>query len=130
MHDQSERLDTADSARVVLVVEDEVLLRALAAEALRDQGFQVVEASHADEAMQLVAAGLLPDVLFTDVRMPGTRDGLQLAQELRAIQPGLVVCVASGDLDAKTGKAVAQHFFRKPYDLDLLASNIRAALGH
>jgi CheY-like chemotaxis protein len=76
----------------VLVVEDEVLLRLVVAEYLRDCGFKVIEAAHADEAvMVLKQPDLRIDVLFSDIEMPGSMDGFALAQWTRANRPGLEV---------------------------------------
>lgn len=61
-----------------MVVDDEVLIRLMADDMLHDAGFEVVEACSADEAVDLLAAGIAVDVLFTDVNMPGTIDGLGL----------------------------------------------------
>jgi CheY-like chemotaxis protein len=76
----------------VLVVEDEVLLRLVVAEYLRDCGFKVIEAAHADEAlMVLKQPDLRIDVLFSDIEMPGSMDGFALAQWTRTNCPGLAV---------------------------------------
>jgi two-component system, response regulator PdtaR len=79
----------------VLLVEDEVLIRWAVAEAMRDAGLHVIEASNAAEAMDVVLSGLKPDILFTDVRMPGHIDGLELAAFLETLLPGLTVIIAS-----------------------------------
>lgn len=129
MNDYSHKTDAQPRAHVVLLVEDEVLIRAYAAEGLRQQGFKVVEAASADEAIGLVAAGIVPEVLFTDVRMPGTRDGLQLAKDLQEAHPDLIVFIASANLDANVGDTLGERFFPKPYDLDLIVAKMRAALG-
>ncbi|HET9395068.1 MAG TPA: response regulator, partial [Nitrospiraceae bacterium] len=77
--------------RTILLVEDEFLIRMAAAEALRESGFVVMEAASAEEALALVASGLQPDVLFSDIRMGGLRDGLDLAEALRTQIPRLLV---------------------------------------
>jgi len=128
MNDPEVAAAAAARARIVLVAEDEILIRAVAAEALRDAGYTVIEASSADEAERFVAAGLVPDVLFTDVRMPGTRDGLALARELKARLPRLIVLVASGHADPDTALPHSHKFFRKPYDVDSVLAAIAAAL--
>lgn len=86
------------TTKIVLVVEDEVLVRLWLAVTLRDVGFQVIEAGNADEAMDVVASGIRPLALVTDVRMPGSKDGLELATALRRRLPELVVVVTSGHL--------------------------------
>jgi CheY-like chemotaxis protein len=68
---------------VVLVVEDDFLIRMHAAETIEDAGFEVVEASNADEAVTILEARLDIAVVFTDIRMPGSMDGLKLARAAR-----------------------------------------------
>jgi CheY-like chemotaxis protein len=111
-------LCTADDvAPVVLVVEDEVLVRLAAAQHLRDTGYEVMEARNADEALRLLANADV-DVVFSDITMPGIRDGLQLVDWLREHRPG-VGTVLTGKLhpEGRYGQ-----FLGKPYrlaDLDL-----------
>ena len=64
----------------ILVVEDEALVRVLIAEGLRLEGFSVIEADRADEALTYIKAGEQVDLVFSDIRMPGSLDGLQLAE--------------------------------------------------
>ena len=79
-------------SETVLVVEDEVLLRLIIAEYLRDCGYKVIEAADADEAvLVLKQPDLVIDVLFTDIEMPGSMDGFALAQWSRPNRPGLEV---------------------------------------
>jgi DNA-binding NtrC family response regulator len=122
--------ETGSSAKTILLAEDEVLIRALAAEALREAGFTVIEASSADEAQSVIAAGLKPDLLFTDVRMPGAHDGLTLARELKTQLPHLIVVVASGHADPQDVNRHAFKFFAKPYDVDAVVAAIADALDH
>jgi len=74
--------DQVAAARVLLA-EDEVLIRLVAAEHLRDEGFEVVEAWDGDEAARLLDGPGRFDVLFTDVRMPGLLDGIDVAMHAR-----------------------------------------------
>jgi CheY-like chemotaxis protein len=74
---------TATRRPVVLVVEDEFLIRINAAEMMEEAGFEVVEASNADEAVATLEARLDIAVVFTDIQMPGTMDGLKLARAVR-----------------------------------------------
>ena len=67
-------------AHVVLVVEDEPILRLNAAEALKDAGCEAFEAAESQEALEMLAAHPEISVLFTDINMPGERDGLALAE--------------------------------------------------
>jgi CheY-like chemotaxis protein len=82
---------------VVLVVEDEVLVRMMLADVLDEAGFRVIEAAHADEALSVLTA--LPEVqaVVTDVEMPGgSMNGFALAREVRTQRPDIGVLIASG----------------------------------
>ena len=70
---------------LVLVVEDEFLIRTHAAEVIRDAGYEVIEASNADEAILLLETRQDIRVVFTDIQMPGTMDGLKLAHAVHII---------------------------------------------
>jgi two-component system, response regulator PdtaR len=120
--------DVAESANVhtVLVVEDEIILRFVACEFLRDAGFVVVEAVSGDEALRYIRAHPDIDVVFSDVRMPGKLDGLALYRQLAVEFPDLRVVMASGD--AVPGPDTKVPFFRKPYDLDEVVMTIRRQL--
>ena len=82
-------------APVVLIVEDELLIRMVAADAFAEAGFLVFEAEHADDALLVLAQAAAVHVLFTDVNMPGSMDGIDLAEYLKASAPGLHVIVTS-----------------------------------
>ena len=84
----------------VLVVEDELLLRMLVSDYLRDAGFAVVEALNGDEAIAILEAGAAIDLVFTDVRMPGSADGLEVLSFVRRTRPSIPVVVTSGHLEA------------------------------
>jgi len=84
------------AAARVLLVEDEDLIRLVTAELLREEGFEVVEAWNGHEAARLLNSLDGFDVLFTDVRMPGTLDGVDLAVLVRRRYPAIPVLVVSG----------------------------------
>jgi DNA-binding NtrC family response regulator len=109
--------DARAATLVVLVVEDEVLIRMVISEALRDVGYAVVEAATADEAEALLVAGLHTDLMITDVRMPGRLDGLDLARLAAALRPGLPIAVTSGHLSAVAAElpGVVAAFLPKPF---------------
>src|SRR5580700_2917182 len=81
---------------VVLVVEDEFLIRMNAAEMIEEAGFEVVEASNADEAVAILEARLDIAVVFTDIQMPGSMDGLKLAKAVRDRWPPIHIVATSG----------------------------------
>lgn len=112
---------------IVLLVEDEVMIRWAVAEALRADGMLVVEASNAGEAIDAVMGGVRPDILFTDVRMPGHLDGIQLAAFLEASLPGLEVIIASAYFQREDLKFHV-NFVSKPYDPKSVAKRIADAL--
>ena len=81
-----------EDKQVVLVVEDEVLVRMVIADYLRHCGYRVIEATNADEAMVILQhTEIEVDVVFSDVEMPGSMDGFQLSKWLRANRPGVDV---------------------------------------
>lgn len=111
----------------VLVVEDEVLVRNLIAEELREAGFCVIEAAHAEEAMSYLQAGGEVDLVFTDIRMPGSLDGLALARELRRRYPSLPVILTSGNARPPGTDAIGR-FIPKPYTIEYAVAVVRELL--
>jgi CheY-like chemotaxis protein len=82
---------------VVLLVEDEALIRLAVAEDLRAEGFQVIEARDAADAMSVLRSGERVDLLFTDVQMPGQMDGVALAAWTRDRHIQVLLAITSGD---------------------------------
>lgn len=105
---------------VVLLAEDEVILRLSTAEDLRTTGFSVIEAASADEAWTVLSSGADVDILFTDVQMPGHIDGIELAQRARRLRPALKIIVTSGQAPEWRGVRSADLFVGKPFDFDRL----------
>lgn len=109
------------AAARVLLVEDEFLIRLVTAELLRDEGFEVVEAWDGDVARGLVDSLDGFDVLFTDVQMPGTLDGIDVALHARRRHPAIPVLVVSGFaahlVRRLGGLDPAAVFMSKPYNL-------------
>ena len=101
------------TAACVLIVEDEILIRVDIADELRAAGFQVLEAASADEALSYFSAGVQVDLVFSDVRLPGSLDGLQMAQKLKSEHADLPVVLTSGN--HLRGEGV-EHFVPKPYE--------------
>jgi CheY-like chemotaxis protein len=101
---------------LVLVVEDEALIRMHSADMIRDLGFEVIEAVDADEAVSLLESIADIRVVFTDIQMPGSMDGLLLAAVVRNRWPPVALLVTSGKVrppadDMPTGA----RFIQKPY---------------
>jgi len=99
----------------VLLVEDELLVREVASEDLGEAGFDVTTASDGDEALTILQDNSEFDLLFTDIRMPGSTDGWELARQAKQAIPGLKVIYATGLGDAGDELVEGECFVRKPY---------------
>ena len=111
---------------VVLIVEDEFLLRMDAADAIAAAGFEVVEAANADEAIEVLESRTDITVVFTDIQMPGSMDGLKLARAVRGRWPPIKIIATSGrlnvgDVDLPEGG----RFLPKPYSHAQVAGVLR-----
>ncbi|MET0538418.1 MAG: response regulator [Xanthobacteraceae bacterium] len=114
------------SSVVVLVVEDEILVRMVAVEALEDAGYSTLEAANADEAIQLLETHPEIRLVFTDVQMPGSMDGVKLAEAVRKRWPPVRLIVTS----ARPKPMLIEDaiFLPKPYDTLDLGRQVEAAL--
>jgi DNA-binding NtrC family response regulator len=112
-----------------LLVEDEPMIRAIGMDALEEAGFEVIEAKDADEAVRILEGLGEVHVLFTDVRMPGSMNGLELAQLVHERWPAMKILVTSGDT-WPTPSALPDdgHFLPKPYRLDALQDEVTSLL--
>ena len=115
----SDAPEPADRPVVVVVAEDESLTRAVAVELLNDQGFVTFEAEHAADALKICELRAdVVDVLFTDIRMPGRMDGLELAHRVREQWPWISVVVVSGNLVVDADELpTGARFLPKPYEM-------------
>jgi CheY-like chemotaxis protein len=112
------------SARL-LVAEDDFFIRAMIAQFLRDVGFDVTEAANADEALAVFESGAEIDLLFSDVRMPGSIDGSELAERVKDRWPGTHVMLTSGYSSAliEAQSRTSDRILPKPYrPLSVLAA--------
>jgi DNA-binding NtrC family response regulator len=107
----------------VLVVEDEILLAMMAHDALVDEGYRVVMAVTADEAMDVLAKEKV-DLVFSDIQMPGKHNGVELARHLRQRVPDLPVLLTSGYWGS-AAREIPFDFLAKPYDIDDLLETIQ-----
>jgi nitrogen-specific signal transduction histidine kinase/ActR/RegA family two-component response regulator len=116
----------------VLVVEDNAQLRRAAARQLAELGYQVREAEHAAAALAKLSSGARVDLLFTDVVMPGTIDGLELAQQAMLLSPGMKVLLTSGFPGVRgRDRHITDSPFpllNKPYRYEELARAVREVL--
>lgn len=116
---ESSSPSTAKSAAYILIVEDELLVRMMVSDALRDAGFNVIEAFNADEAINILQSGITINLMLSDVRMPGSMDGLGLLEYSKATFPTLPVIMTSAHLLPTDALAKgAAHFLGKPYSFD------------
>jgi CheY-like chemotaxis protein len=114
----------------ILVVEDETTVRMIGSDALADAGYEVLEAATADEAVHLLESVGEVHVLFTDVRMPGSMNGFELAKLVRERWPEMRILVTSGDTWPPEGPAFKNvRFLAKPYRVDVLQKNVDDLLG-
>lgn len=110
---------------VVLVVEDEFLLRMNAVEIMEDAGFEVVQAGNADEAIVILESRSDICVVFTDIQMPGSMDGLKLAAAVRGRWPPIKIVAVSGRLVLRDGDLPkGAVFLSKPYTSEIVSTTI------
>ena len=113
----------------ILLVEDEVLVRMTLADQLRSAGYVVLEASNADEALDLLdSKGHGVQLLLSDIRMPGRMDGVELARAIRAERPEIKIVLASGESFSASHWGDTDGFFPKPYNARRLIEHIKMLL--
>ncbi len=127
--DASAEAEPVDAGRhdVVLLVEDEDVVRAVAAEQLRDLGYRVLEAKNGVAALQLLQATGVVDLLVTDVGLPGGLNGRQVADQARETRPTLPVLFITGFAGnvLKEQLAPGMEVIGKPFALDALAAQVQ-----
>ena len=115
---------------VVLVVEDEPLVRALTVDALEDDGFNVLEAATGDYALTVLRGRNDIRAVVTDVEMPGQIDGFALANIAREMRPELPIIVTSGRMQPGFGReAPDARFVSKPFSPTRLAGLVRELIS-
>jgi CheY-like chemotaxis protein len=115
---------------VILVVEDEAIIRMGAVQMLEDAGFAVVEASNADDALAILELPNDIRAVFTDINMPGTLDGLRLARAVRGRWPPIHLILTSGLISPSEEEFPANgRFIRKPYRAEHVIATLRELLG-
>jgi CheY-like chemotaxis protein len=115
---------------VVLVVEDEPLLRMLAVEVVEEAGFIAIEARDADEAVVLLESRTDITLLFTDINMPGSMDGLKLAHAVRDRWPPIKILLVSGQVQLQPSELPSNSgFVGKPYQASALVEELRSLVG-
>ena len=115
---------------VVLVVEDDFLIRANAADMVRDFGFEAIEAVDADDAISVLEGPAAISVVFTDIQMPGAMDGLKLAAFIRDRWPPVKLVLTSGNFRPEAGSLPeGARFILKPYSENNLIELLHTSLA-
>jgi two-component sensor histidine kinase/DNA-binding NarL/FixJ family response regulator len=113
----------------VLVVEDEMMLRMRAVDIVEDAGFMPVEAVNADDALAILESRSDIDLLFTDIQMPGTMDGLKLAHAVHARWPSIKIMLVSGQVTpTDTERPLNSRFYGKPLEVKKMIAELQDML--
>src|SRR6186713_719830 len=114
----------------VLVVEDEMILRMRAIDIVEDAGFNPVEAVNADQAISILESRSDISLLFTDIQMPGSIDGLTLAHAVHDRWPSIKIILVSGQVKpAESERPADSRFFGKPLGVDEMIVELQAMVG-
>ena len=114
----------------VLIVEDEMVLRMRAVDIVEDAGFNPVEAINADEAMTILESRSDISLLFTDIQMPGSMDGLKLAHAVHDRWPGIKIILVSGRINpTEAEKPEDSRFFGKPIGVPQMIAQLQEMIG-
>lgn len=117
--------------QVVLVVEDEPMLRQVVAMTLKVEGFSVIEAGDGREGLEVLKSDKAIDLMLTDVRMPGM-NGYELAEASLAIRPSMPVMLMTGFTNDEMPEKIRQASFpmlQKPFNFANLAPSVREAIA-
>jgi two-component sensor histidine kinase/CheY-like chemotaxis protein len=114
----------------VLVVEDEMVLRMRAVNLVEDAGFTAVEAVNADEALAILESRSDISLLFSDIQMPGSMDGLKLAHAVHDRWPSIKIILVSGQVKVSDAdKPADSRFFGKPLEMKQMIAELREMVG-
>jgi two-component sensor histidine kinase/ActR/RegA family two-component response regulator len=123
-------IDSADPRPNVLVVEDELVLRMRALDVVSDAGFNPVEAVNADQALLILESRSDISLLFTDIQMPGSIDGLKLAHAVHKRWPAIKIILVSGQVKVTDAdKPADSRFFGKPLEATQMIAELQAMVG-
>lgn len=121
---------SATAAPTVLVVEDEFLIRMNVVEIIEDAGYHALEAANADEAIVLLETHPDISVMFTDIDMPGSMNGIRLAHAVRGRWPPIKIIATSGHFRLRDGDLPHDgRFLPKPYSSDQITTTIRELIA-
>src|SRR4051794_35901866 len=114
----------------VLIVEDEMVLRMRAVDIVEDAGFTPVEAVNADEAISILETRSDISLLFTDIQMPGSMDGLKLAHAVHDRWPAIKIILVSGQVDpSEAERPTDSRFFGKPLGVEEMTAQLQVMIG-
>jgi CheY-like chemotaxis protein len=115
---------------VVLIVEDEMMLRMRAIDMVEDAGYTPIEALDADEAVAILESRSDIALMCTDIQMPGSMDGLELAHTVRARWPSIKIIVVSGQLNPPSiDLPPCSRFFGKSFEAGKMIAQMRSMIG-
>jgi two-component system, response regulator PdtaR len=115
---------------VILVVEDDALLRMAASGLLEESGFGVVEAANADAALKVLDTRDDVRLLFTDIQMPGSCDGMDLARQVHVRWPNILLVITSGQVKPAEAEIPDHgHFIGKPYRANELLGEVNEMIS-
>ena len=115
---------------IILVVEDEMMIRMSTVDMVEDAGYTPVEAVDADGAVAILESRSDVDLMVTDVQMPGSMNGLELAQAVHERWPLIKIIVVSGNLKQPVDLPLDSCFFDKPLDAEGMISQMRSMIDH
>jgi CheY-like chemotaxis protein len=116
---------------VVLIVEDEMMIRMRAVDMVEDAGYTPVEALDADEAVAILESRSDIALMCTDIQMPGSMDGLGLAHAVHKRWPSIKIIVVSGQLNPPSSDLPAcSRFFGKPLEAGQMIAEMHSMIGH
>lgn len=114
------------SVSKVLVVEDDEILRMCTANVVADAGFMTVEAANADEAIAILESRSDIALVFTDIQMPGSMDGLGLAQTVHDRWPAIKIILVSGRVElSERDRPVNSRYFQKPFAMKQMIEGLQ-----
>src|ERR1044071_1363804 len=123
-------LGPTGSSTNVLVVEDEMVLRMRAVDIVEDAGFTAVQAVNADEALAILETRSDIALLFSDIQMPGSMDGLKLAHAVHDRWPSIKIILVSGQVKlSDIDKPADSRFFGKPLEMKQMITELQEMVG-
>lgn len=117
------------SETTVLVVDDQVMVRAMLSDGLRDLGYKVIEAASADEAIVVLHSDIRVDLVLTDMQMPGTMDGSGLVRLIRQTYPFMKVVMVAGQRPEDATIAALDGYLAKPVTPSQLGTYVQSILS-